>query len=165
MATRKLSNLYIFCITKRLTISSFHNFNPQKQKFDRNEDEEMSNDDIPIVIIDSLKTNDLYKSLIQAFNIKQYENVEALKMIEEEIKKIDEEPDRYWTPNSCIMQDLHFRTEGHSWISAEGLEVIYLWRTTRLLLPSFAFKTNTILEEVTAYIAAYKKKVRQQLKL
>ena len=165
MAIRKLSNLYNPCIAKRLTVSSFHNFNYQRQKSDRNEDEEMSNDDIPIGIINSWKTNDLNKSLIQAFNIKQYENVEALKIIEEEIKKVDEEPERYWTPDSCIMQDLHFWTEGHSWISAEGWEIIYLWRTTRLLLSSIAFKTNTKHEEATVYIAAYKKKVRQQLKL
>ena len=165
METRKLSNLYTPCITKRFAMSSCQNFDLQEQILHRRADEEMMDDDIPIGIIDSWRTNDQYKSLIQAFNITQFENVEALKMIEEEIKKIDEELEGYWASDSCIMKDIYAWAEDQNWISEEGLQAIYLWRTTRLSLSSIAFKTSTKLEEVTAYVTAYKKKVRKQLKI
>ena len=69
--------------------------------------------------------------MIQAFNIKQYKNLEALKIIEQEI---NEDLEEYWASDTSIMKDIHPWAEEQSWISAEGLQTMNEYGLCHVLL-------------------------------
>ena len=160
----KLSNLFTPSLTKRFAMSNFEGRKTKDLQLDNEGDVSIWEDGIPTGIIDGWKVNSLYKTLIEVLQIGQYQNTEAVSMIEDVIKQNDEESEMFWNPNSCIMKDSHSYEEVDNCTSEIELKALYLWRTTRLSLSSIAFEVGAKLEDVATYVATYKKRVRQQLK-
>ena len=145
-------------------MSNFEGRKTKDLQLDNEGDVSIWEDGIPTGIIDGWKVNSLYKTLIEVLQIGQYQNTEAVSMIENVIKQNDEESEMFWNPNSCIMKDSHSYEEVDNCTSEIELKALYLWRTTRLSLSSIAFEVGAKLEDVATYVATYKKRVRQQLK-
>ena len=115
---------------------------PKYSKYS-DEDVHMQVDNLPIGLIDSTKTNHAYKELIKIFGIEEMENQIVLYLIDHKINE-------YCSKNKVagfewkLDWNIDYDFEKHQQVSMteQEIEIIILWRASKLSLSSIEYKTG-----------------------
>ena len=141
--SKRLSNVFWPLFSSRFVIRKFSDYDEPKYSQYSDEDVLMQDDNLPIGLIDSIKANHAYKELVKIFRIEEVENQIALDLIDHEIieycsknKAVDFEWKLEW--------NIDYDPEKHQQVpmTEQEIEIIMLWRTSKLSLTSIGYKTG-----------------------
>ena len=138
----KTSQIFVPSVSKRFTMKIFKGFEPSFKIVNHNDDVEMCEQAIPFGIIDAWKINNAYKQLLEELEIHKFDNAQIVSIFEERIKQQKDEQKVFVNiyedlanTNDSIQIDQPILTNLYQ-------DVIFLWRTTHLSIPSIAFKAG-----------------------
>ena len=159
----KLNNLFTPALSKRIFVTMHTNLEPITLHIDRDFDEEMTEYSILFGISDTAKLNKNYTELIIELSISKISNNKAIEKI------VDIWSDNGKWDNDCLIPKLLEDNVDicieENQVNCQNIEneIIYIWRTTKLPLPSIAFKLDIFPIIVYNTISNYKSLVRKNI--
>ena len=140
---KRVSNLFWPSFSKAFALSEFTSSRINDDKKESEDDAKMQDETIPVGIMDSIKMNKEYKELLENLEIDRLENVQAVIMIENAINYNDNQMN---TNNFIIDSDLLFentdKNEFDQSQPKQDIEIIFLWRSSKLSVASISHKIN-----------------------
>ena len=138
----RLSNLFTPALSKRIFVTKHTNLEPITLHIDKDFDEEMAEYSIPFGISDAAKLNKNYTELIKELSISNFSNNEALEKIVDTWSDNGKWDNDYLIPK--LLEDNVEICIEENQVNCQNIEneIIYIWRTTKLPVPSIAFKLD-----------------------
>ena len=160
----RLSNIFTPALSKRIFVTKHTNLEPITFHIDKDFDEEMAEYSIPFGISDAAKLNKNYTELIKELSIANFSNNEALEKIVDTWSDNGKWDNDYLIPK--LLEDNVDICIGENQANCQNIEneIIYIWRTTKLPVPSIAFKLDISPIIVYNTISNYKSLVRKNIR-
>ena len=168
MRSYRLNNLFTSSSSKILMITNQDYLKPILVNMKNNDDQEMQEYAIPSGVSDVARLNKNYKELINELSISEISNQEALKKILH-VWKDDELDNNYakWiflkNNKSASKEEKKLKEQKYE------NEIIYIWRTTKLSIPSIAFKLSIpsvfVFNSINKYNCIAKKIIRDKISI
>ena len=141
----KTNNFFAPKFSKRFVISKFQGFQLDFTLEKNNSDVNMEEIAIPVGIIDDWKLNNAYKQLLTEINIQDWDNKYVLVVISDQINKHKNDEWSQFEVDTELFYDNEQINEDKSSIAEKNIYVIFLWRTSDLLVSSISFKVGICL--------------------
>ena len=142
MSSPRISNFYFPDLSKRFLMAPRPKLDSVDFSLRNGQDEAMRDCTVPVGIIDGCCLNDKYSELTQELAIDAYQNHEAIKMIHKAIQEYEgsKEPELDAHPLEFDQDDPDADATHHD--REFGVQMIYLYRTTKLSHTAIALKLD-----------------------
>ena len=153
ISSPRISNFYVPDLSKRFLMAPRPKLDSVDFSLRNGQDEAMRDCTVPVGIIDGRRLNDKYSELTQELAIDAYQNHEAIKMIHKAIQEYEcsKEPELDAHPLEFDQDDPDADATHHD--REFGVQVIYLYRTTKLSHTAIALKLDVSEQFVRAWIS------------
>ena len=138
----KVSKLFVPKQWDRFIMKRFIESHPDYNSSEYNDDVEMGDISVPTRIIDAWIINNEYKEFIKELRISKFNNEHAILVIKEQIHKHSNKEEIDGSLIAGLFDEEDAKDPNELFETQSKINAIFLWITTRLWLPSIAFKVG-----------------------